>query len=127
MSDRFYEELHESLEEIIAVHKGERPATRRFRYKGPILVEIHEMDETVWSLEDAAKAINALPQPPESPEKIRKALRQTQAGFAELLGVSVRTLQNWEQGRREPAGAARRLLDVARRYPMQVLEVTSTA
>ena len=41
----------------------------------------------------------------------------TQAGFAKLLGVSVRTLQDWEQGRREPTGAAQTLLRVAEQHP----------
>src|SRR3989344_4925305 len=37
----------------------------------------------------------------------------SQAKFAELLGVSIRTLQEWEQGRRSPSGAARSLLHIA--------------
>ncbi len=41
----------------------------------------------------------------------------SQSAFAELLGVSVRTLQEWEQGRREPSGAAKTLLRVAMRSP----------
>ena len=41
----------------------------------------------------------------------------SQAQFAALLGVSVRTLQEWEQGRREPTGAARTLLRVAVEAP----------
>jgi putative transcriptional regulator len=41
----------------------------------------------------------------------------TQAEFAKLLGVSVRTLQDWEQGRREPTGAAQTLLRVAEQHP----------
>jgi putative transcriptional regulator len=40
----------------------------------------------------------------------------SQARFAELLGVSVRTLQEWEQGRRQPSGAARTLFKVAARH-----------
>jgi putative transcriptional regulator len=47
-------------------------------------------------------------------------LSQTQ--FAELLGVSVRTLQDWEQGRRSPSGAARTLLMVVRKNPQAVLD-----
>jgi putative transcriptional regulator len=41
----------------------------------------------------------------------------SQAEFATLLGVSVRTLQDWEQGRREPSGAAKTLLRIAARSP----------
>ena len=41
----------------------------------------------------------------------------SQLEFAELLGVSPRTLQDWEQGRREPTGAARMLLKVAVKHP----------
>jgi putative transcriptional regulator len=41
----------------------------------------------------------------------------SQSVFAELLGVSLRTLQDWEQGRRQPAGAARTLLRVASQHP----------
>ncbi|PBJ25528.1 Antitoxin igA-2 [Pseudomonas ogarae] len=41
----------------------------------------------------------------------------SQSAFAELLGVSLRTLQGWEQGRRRPAGAAQTLLRVASQHP----------
>jgi len=41
----------------------------------------------------------------------------SQSAFAELMGVSVRTLQDWEQGRRQPTGAARTLLCVAIQHP----------
>lgn len=41
----------------------------------------------------------------------------SQSEFATLLGVSVRTLQDWEQGRREPSGAAKTLLRIAARTP----------
>ena len=47
--------------------------------------------------------------------RIRMGL--SQQDFAELLGVSPRTLQDWEQGRREPTGAARMLLKVAVKHP----------
>ena len=52
----------------------------------------------------------------------RSKLRLTQNKFAELLGISVKTLHNWEQGRRKPTGAARVLLRVASRHPELVLE-----
>ena len=41
----------------------------------------------------------------------------TQAQFAALLGVSRRTLEQWEQGRRQPSGAAKTLIKLAERYP----------
>lgn len=44
----------------------------------------------------------------------------SQSEFAAMLGVSVRTLQDWEQGRREPSGAARTLLRIAARSPEAV-------
>ena len=54
---------------------------------------------------------------------IRERTGLSQAKFASLLGVSVRTLQEWEQGRRAPSGAARTLLMVAARNPHVLLEV----
>ena len=53
---------------------------------------------------------------------IRHHLGLTQERFAELLGISVATLRNWEQGRRNPEGAARVLLCVAARHPKAVLD-----
>ena len=47
----------------------------------------------------------------------------SQARFAQLLGVSVRTLQDWEQGRRAPSGAARTLLMIAAKNPLALVEV----
>ena len=47
----------------------------------------------------------------------RNASGLSQAQFAELLGISVRTLQKWEQGEREPSGAARSLIRIAQRHP----------
>lgn len=54
---------------------------------------------------------------------IREKVGLSQSRFATLLGVSVRTLQDWEQGRRAPTGAARTLLLVADRNPRVLLEV----
>jgi putative transcriptional regulator len=47
-----------------------------------------------------------------------------QSAFAKLLGVSIRTLQDWEQGRREPSGAAKTLIAIAERRP-EVLKEAS--
>jgi putative transcriptional regulator len=54
---------------------------------------------------------------------IREKTGLSQARFAQLLGVSVRTLQDWEQGRRAPSGAARTLLVVANKNPDALLEL----
>ncbi len=54
---------------------------------------------------------------------IREKTGLSQARFAELLGVSVRTLQEWEQGRRAPSGAARTLLLIAAKNPRALLDV----
>jgi len=60
----------------------------------------------------------------QSPEvsAIRSRLGLTQSEFALMIGVSLRTVQNWEQKRREPEGAAKALLLVADRNPQMVLE-----
>jgi putative transcriptional regulator len=55
---------------------------------------------------------------------IRSKLKVTQPEFAQMLGISVRTLQNWEQKRRVPEGPARILLELAAAYPNQVREVS---
>ena len=53
----------------------------------------------------------------------RTQLEMTQKQFAAMLGISVRTLHDWEQGRREPSGAARTLLKIAARHPEVVREL----
>ena len=54
---------------------------------------------------------------------IREGTGLSQPRFAELLGVSVRTLQEWEQGRRAPSGAARTLLLIAAKNPRALVDV----
>jgi len=49
----------------------------------------------------------------------------SQSAFAALLGVSVRTLQDWEQGRREPSGAAKTLIRVAETHPEVLQELAA--
>lgn len=54
--------------------------------------------------------------------KIRQKLDLTQDEFADFMGVKVKTLQNWEQKRREPQGPARSLLRVAEKAPEAILK-----
>ena len=54
---------------------------------------------------------------------IREGTGLSQPRFAQLLGVSVRTLQEWEQGRRAPSGAARTLLLIATKNPRALIDV----
>ncbi len=56
---------------------------------------------------------------------IRGKTALSQSEFAKLIGVSVRTLQEWEQGRRAPSGPARTLLMVADRNPKALLDVAA--
>ena len=58
---------------------------------------------------------------------VRTRMRLTQQEFALLLGISVRTLQNWEQGRRTPHGPARVLLQVAEKHPEALLDTIMPA
>ena len=54
---------------------------------------------------------------PSEPKIIRSKLKLSQSAFAGLLGVSMRTLQDWEQGRRNPQGPAIALLRIAEQHP----------
>ena len=54
-------------------------------------------------------------------KKIRERLHLSQSAFAALMGVSIKTLQEWEQGRRKPSGPASALLRVANRHPEALL------
>ncbi|NQY37734.1 MAG: type II toxin-antitoxin system MqsA family antitoxin [Alteromonadaceae bacterium] len=54
---------------------------------------------------------------PSEPQVIRSKLKLSQSAFAGLLGVSMRTLQDWEQGRRNPQGPAIALLRIAEQHP----------
>ncbi len=57
---------------------------------------------------------------PEDVQSIRKKLNKSQDEFALMLGVSVATLRNWEQGRRHPHGPARALLKIAAEEPKAI-------
>jgi putative transcriptional regulator len=50
-------------------------------------------------------------------QSVREDMHLTQMAFAGVMGVSIRTIQEWEQGRRKPSGAAQVLLTIAANYP----------
>lgn len=56
-------------------------------------------------------------------KEIRTKYKLSQSEFAALLGISIKTLQNWEQGRRSPQGPAKVLLQVAAKHPEVIWDV----
>jgi putative transcriptional regulator len=92
MKDQLFDELVASLKEGGAILRGEAPASCSFT-----------MDRL-------------------DIKRLRERYNLTQREFAALLGISVRTLRNWEQGRRVPEGPARVLLQVAAKHPEAVLD-----
>ncbi|MFN8492609.1 MAG: NadS family protein [Caldilineaceae bacterium] len=97
MNDELFAELLESVREGGAILRGEREPARKFELPAPDV------------------------------KRIREQYALSQSEFAALLGVSIKTLQNWEQGRRTPHGAARVLLQVAAKHPKAVWDVVKPA
>jgi len=95
MNDELFQELLASVREGGAILRGKQKPAREFRFEEPDVAAIRE----------------------------EYGLSQTK--FAALLGISVRTLQNWEQGRRHPHGPAKVLLRVAAKHPRAVLDAVS--
>jgi putative transcriptional regulator len=62
---------------------------------------------------------------PDSVIAVRAKLQLSQKAFSHAFGISTATLRNWEQGRRQPTGAARVLLRVAAKHPKAVLEAVA--
>jgi putative transcriptional regulator len=92
-----------------------------------------DFDNLVASVKEAGKIKRGEMTPsrvrefsPADIKAIRKKLNKSQSEFALMIGVSVSTLQNWEQGRRQPEGPARALLKVATEIPEAVAEALST-
>ena len=113
-------DLLEAAEEMVAVERGERePAIERV-FDGPVLVEVREHGVPVWRLADVRLDVSD-----SAPDfsALRRALRQSQEGMAALLGVSLATVRNWDQGRRAPRGPASQLLRVAGRRPDALLDL----
>ena len=83
-----------------------------------------ELLESVTQMKSGrASRIHKVAVPPVVSARIKSGL--SQADFAKLLGVSVRTLQDWEQGRRQPSGAAKTLIEIAERRPDVLKEITA--
>jgi putative transcriptional regulator len=95
MNEDLFAELLTSVREGGAILRGDRTPSRSF--------EVDPMDV----------------------KRIREGYRLSQNEFAALLGISVSTLRNWEQGRRTPEGPARILLLVAAKHPDVVWDVVS--
>jgi putative transcriptional regulator len=80
--------------------------------------EILEGIREIKAHKAGAKTLRAYTlQEPSPPQVIRAKLQLSQAAFAALMGVSVRTVQDWEQGRRKPSGPALALLRIAEQRP----------
>lgn len=93
MSDDMFNELLESVREGGAILRGEKEASRTFVFES---LDVKD---------------------------IRERYQLSQSEFAAFLGISVKTVQNWEQGRRSPRGTARVLLQVAAKHPEVVWNV----
>lgn len=74
-----------------------------------LLASVQEMDEIVTGGKNPARVFE-FPEP--EVKEIREKTGLSQARFAMLIGVSKRTLENWEQGRRHPTGPAKALLRI---------------
>lgn len=90
-------------------------------------MKTEDFDELVDSVRQAGRIRRGDAKPsrvtdfaPIDVKSIRRRLRKSQSEFANMIGVSVSTLQNWEQGRRRPVGPARALLQVAANNPEAV-------
>jgi putative transcriptional regulator len=93
MKEKMFQELIESVQQAGAIMRGEMEPGRRFVVEKPDV------------------------------KSIRSKLGATQSDFATMLGISVRTLENWEQKRRMPRGPAKVLLQIAEVHPEIVWDV----
>jgi putative transcriptional regulator len=93
-----------------------------------------DFDELLASVQEGAKIIKGTEKPSRSfhfddPKvaSIRRRYKLSQSKFAAMMGISVGTLRNWEQGRRRPEGPARVLLNVIAKHPEAVLDTMGTS
>ena len=125
MQDELFNDLIGSIREAGAIRRGELLPSRRFRYEGPILVEIEEAGQITWRIEEAIEDLSTiLVDGHVDVRALRAALRQTPEAMAALLGVSLGTWRGWEQQRRSPRGPARMLLLLAAQHPLALLETS---
>jgi len=96
LKKELFDELLESIKEAGKIQRGELPPARTF-------------------------TVNAL-----DVQRIRKSLDLSQAQFAALVHVSVKTLRNWEQGARAPGGAAAALLTAISNDPKNVISALNS-
>jgi putative transcriptional regulator len=117
MNKERFEELSEALRQAKAVQRGETAPSRVWRVTrgGNGQLRRRQLDPKKYQRGQQAEWETKI-------VATRTRLRLSQIKFAQLLGISVKTLHNWEQGRRKPTGAARVLLRVAARHPEVVLE-----
>jgi len=73
----------------------------------------------------AGRKARPLPDDQVDVRAVRSVTGLSQAKFAELLGIELATLRNWEQGRRQPTGPARALLRAIRNSPVEVVKALS--
>ncbi len=97
MRKDLFDELLESVREGGAILRGEKAASREFILEDPDV------------------------------RGLRESYGLSQPKFAALLGISVGTLRNWEQGRRRPEGSARVLLRIVAKHPDALLDMATTS
>lgn len=92
----------------------------------------HENGRDIWQeVLDGVKEIKAgggkrhTVEPKTPAAKARLTVGLSQAKFAALLGVSKRTLEQWEQGRRNPSGAAKTLIQIAQLHPESLRDIST--
>jgi putative transcriptional regulator len=95
MKNKDFDNLIQSVKQAGKIRRGEIKARRTFEFK------------------------------PADIKSIRDKLGMSQSEFAMMIGVSISTLQNWEQGRRKPEGPARALLKIVSKNPKAVVKALS--
>ena len=95
MKKELFDELLESVREGGGILRGERAPSRSFHFEEPDV------------------------------RSLREKHGLSQSRFAAMMGISVGTLRNWEQGRRKPEGSARVLLKVVEKHPEAVFDVVA--